>query len=207
MLLDDNQRHCPGGDRHEDGFHIRTSEFLNSDAAMSNHGGCQSIYGNVLYPMIDGVDIIEAQPADAAAIAAIHIEARRMAMPYLPQPHTEAEILGWFASIVGDRAAAWWVARCNDVVVGYMLLDGDDLDDLYVHPDCQGRGIGSRLLETAKSLNPRRLALSTFQRNTRAQAFYEAHGFRAVGQTDGRNEEGEPDVQYEWMPQLPPDPN
>ena len=39
-----------------------------------------------------------------------------------------------------------------------------------------------------------------FQRNSNARAFYEAQGFRAVGYTDGRNEENEPDVKYEWKP-------
>jgi ribosomal protein S18 acetylase RimI-like enzyme len=40
----------------------------------------------------------------------------------------------------------------------------------------------------------------TFQRNESASAFYEAHGFRIVDLNDGsRNEEGEPDVLYEWL--------
>ena len=47
-------------------------------------------------------------------------------------------------------------------------------------------------------LSPNRLVLRTFQRNAAARAFYEAHGFHAVGCTDGCNEEREPDVQYVW---------
>jgi len=44
------------------------------------------------------------------------------------------------------------------------------------------------------------LHLFTFQRNARARAFYEAHGFRLVDLSDGaRNEEGEPDARYDWV--------
>jgi GNAT superfamily N-acetyltransferase len=149
--------------------------------------------------MTSAIEITEAQPGDAGAIAAIHIEARRVAMPYLPQPHTELETHEWFSGTVCDRPFAWWVARCGGEVIGYMLLDGEDLDHLYIHPDRQGQRVGSLLLEKAKSLSPQRLVLWTFQQNVRARRFYEARGFDAVGCTDGRNEEGMPDVQYEWQ--------
>ena len=46
-----------------------------------------------------------------------------------------------------------------------------------------------------RSVAPDDCDLFTFQRNERARAFYEAHGFRIVNLSDGsRNEEGEPDV-------------
>ena len=73
-----------------------------------------------------------------------------------------------------------------------MLIDGDNLDHLYVPPGWQRRGIGLSLLTKAEALSPQRLELWTFQRNANARAFYEAYGFRAVAYTDGRNEENEP---------------
>ena len=79
-----------------------------------------------------------------------------------------------------------------------MLIDGEDLDHLYVHPEAQSRGIGSALLHKAQTLSPRRVALATFQRNSRARTFYETHGFRVVRFTNGQNEENEPDVHYMW---------
>lgn len=145
-------------------------------------------------------EIVEATRHDAPAIAEIHLTARRVAMPYLARPYTDDEMRAWFEGRVGDRPAAWWIARRGRRVIGYMLIDGEDLDHLYVHPDSQGQGVGTALLRKAFSLSPRRVVLTTAQRNTRARAFYEKHRFRATGFTDGDNEEREPDVSYEWAP-------
>jgi ribosomal protein S18 acetylase RimI-like enzyme len=145
-------------------------------------------------------EIVEATQDDAPAIADIHLTARWVAMPYLARPHTDDETRVWFAGCVCDRPAAWWVARRGDRVIGYMLINGEDLDHLYVHPDSQGQGVGTALLRKALSLSPRCVVLATSQRNTRARAFYEKHGFRATHYTEGDNEEREPDVHYAWEP-------
>jgi ribosomal protein S18 acetylase RimI-like enzyme len=148
--------------------------------------------------MVESLEIREAEPGDAPAVAEIHLAARRAAMPYLHLSHTEEETRGYFGRVVGDRRSAWWIARVGDEIVGYMLIDGENIDHLYVRPGWQRRGIGLSLLSKAKALSPERLELWTFQRNSNARAFYEAQGFRAVDFTDGRNEENEPDVKYEW---------
>jgi len=148
--------------------------------------------------MSAAIDIEEATADDAPALADIHLAARAEATPRLARAHTDDETRNWFAGAVGDRPSAWWVARQNGLVVGYMLIDGECLDHLYVRPDSQRRGVGSALLMKARSLSPRRIALATFERNARARGFYEKHGFRLVRRTAGENEEGEPDVRYLW---------
>jgi GNAT superfamily N-acetyltransferase len=149
--------------------------------------------------MAEGIEIREAErPGDALDIAEIHLAARREAMPYLHLAHTDDETRDWFARMVGGRSAAWWVARVENQIVGYMLIDGKNLDHLYVRPGWQRRGVGLSLLNKAKAMSPQRLELWTFQRNSNARAFYETQGFRAVEYTHGRrNEENEPDVKYE----------
>lgn len=142
--------------------------------------------------------IAEARPEDAPAIATIHLTARQQLMPYLRRVNTDDQTRSYFAQVVADREGAWWVVRYQGQVAAYMLIDGDQLDHLYVSPHWQGRGFGSALLGKAKSISPDRLVLWTFQRNTRARSFYEVRGFRNIKQIDGENEEGQPDVQYEW---------
>ena len=149
---------------------------------------------------MERIEIREAARGDAPAIAEIHLTARREAMPYLHRPHTDDDERAYFARVVGDRPSAWWVSWVQDQIVGFMLIDGKDIDHLYVLPGWQRRGIGLCLLNKAKALSPQRLELWAFQRNTNARAFYEAQGFRAVAYTDGRNEENEPDVKYAWEP-------
>ena len=90
-----------------------------------------------------------------------------------------------------------------DEVVGFMRLDGVELDQLYIRPGWWGRGIGSRLIEHAKAQSPDGLTLWTFQVNERALGFYAHHGFIELLRTDGSgNEERQPDVRLGWRPPM-----
>jgi GNAT superfamily N-acetyltransferase len=72
------------------------------------------------------------------------------------------------------------------------------IDQLYVLPHAQRRGIGTALLELAQGAFPR-LHAWTFQRNTPARRFYAKRSFVLVRETDGAgNEEKEPDALYLW---------
>jgi len=82
-----------------------------------------------------------------------------------------------------------------------MVLGDASIDQLYVRPGWQGRGIGSRLLALATERRPGGFELFAFQVNEVARRFYERHGLTVVDMNDGaRNEEGEPDVLYRWTP-------
>jgi GNAT superfamily N-acetyltransferase len=138
------------------------------------------------------------RPSDAAAIATLHLAARRDAMPYLPAMHGDEELRTWMQDTL-LRKAEVWVAEIDGRPVGYLGLVDDLLDHLYVGPEHQGQGVGSFLLAKAKALRPAGLRLYAFQRNRHARAFYEARGFAPVSFSDGAsNEEQEPDVLYEW---------
>ena len=101
----------------------------------------------------------------------------------------------WFGRLVAENGV--WVAEAEGNVVGVMALSNAWLDQLYVDPGWTGRGIGTRLVDFAKGFHSS-LDLWTFQTNTGARKFYERHGFVAIAETDGDNEEGAPDVRYRW---------
>jgi len=145
-------------------------------------------------------EIRPARSADAEAIADVHLDSRREAMPWLPMLHSREDTIAYFAGHVLLHEEVL-VAEVNQLVVGFIALEGDHLDHLYIAPAYQGRGIGDTLLAMAKEVRPDGLMLWTFQRNARARQFYEARGFVAAELTDGsRNEEREPDALYRWLP-------
>jgi ribosomal protein S18 acetylase RimI-like enzyme len=117
-----------------------------------------------------------------------------------PPAHTDDEVRDWLARVVVPRLETW-VAEADGRVVAMMVLDDAGIDQLYVQPAWQRLGIGSRLVELAKSRRPGGLDLYTFQANDRARRFYERHGFVVAALGDGAgNEERQPDVRYEWRP-------
>ena len=144
-----------------------------------------------------------AEQGDLAAVAEVHLAARAHAVPAMPAlVHTPEEVRAFHAGLdLGERDL--WVAEIHRVV-GYAELKGDWLDDLYVHPDAQGRGIGSALLDLVKSLRPEGFCLWVFESNTGARRFYARHGLVELERTDGSgNEEKAPDVRMAWPGREP----
>ena len=146
----------------------------------------------------DDTCLTAATADDVAEITDLYLAARSDALPYLPRLYTNEQVRDWIADTIIRRCRVW-VARCGGRILGFLALDEDYLNQLYLRPGHYRQGIGSRLLAVAKQESSGRLRLHTFQRNARAEAFYKAHGFRIVDFNDGsRNEEREPDVQHEW---------
>jgi GNAT superfamily N-acetyltransferase len=138
--------------------------------------------------------------SDASAVSDVWLRSFAAALPGVCRAHSDREVQEWFRDVVVPFRETW-VAVLEGSIVGMMVLDGDELDQLYLDPSWWGRGIGERLVGLAKRRRPGGLELWTFQVNGPARRFYERHGFVAVEFTDGgRNEEREPDVRYVWRP-------
>lgn len=139
---------------------------------------------------------------DCDEAAAVWWRSRIAAIPLIPAPvHTEDEVRRWFGDVLLQDAQSWVAVSDTDRIVAVLTLDGDDLDQLYVDPAVKGEGIGSMLVELAKSLRPDGLELWTFQSNLPAQGFYRRHGFEELYRTDGlTNEEKAPDIRMAWRP-------
>ncbi|MDN3020974.1 GNAT family N-acetyltransferase [Streptomyces sp. S.PB5] len=141
---------------------------------------------------------------DAAEVADVWLRSFAAALPSVVRPRSDDEVRDYFRNVVVPLQETWVaVAEAGDEsgVVGVMVLDGEDLSQLYLAPDWRGRGIGDRFVGLAKERRPQGLCLWTFEVNKPAHRFYERHGFVAVEHTDGSgNEEREPDVRYVWQP-------
>jgi ribosomal protein S18 acetylase RimI-like enzyme len=148
--------------------------------------------------------IRRARAADAAAIADVYIESRRGAARYFPTVHSDDDIRGWITSYLVPKLEVWVAEDAQSgagAIIGMMALEADMVEQLYIAPAAQRRGVGDAMLALAMRERPAGLRLWTFQANAPARRFYEARGFRAIEFTDGaHNEERTPDVLYEWKP-------
>lgn len=141
-----------------------------------------------------------AAPEDAADIANVYLRSFGAAMPSVRRAHSDEEVRDWVRHVLVPDGGVW-VAQVDGHVIGMLALADGWVEQLYVDPACQRRGVGTLLLSLAKREAPSGLQLRTFQVNRQAQRFYERHGFAVAERTDGsENEEHEPDVRYVWHP-------
>jgi GNAT superfamily N-acetyltransferase len=96
------------------------------------------------------------------------------------------------------KKARIWVVEIDLRPAAFMAMENEFIDQLYVHPRYQHRGIGRAFLEFARSLSPEHLWLYTLQSNVNARAFYEKNGFIAEKFGFSPPPENEPDVEYHW---------
>ena len=135
--------------------------------------------------------------AEMDAVAVVHRTAFDERLPWLSGLHTPDEDRGYFRGPVFETCEVWGAVE-DDRLAGFIAFREGWIDQLYILPGDQGRGVGRTLLGVAKAGNGA-LNLWAFQRNAGARAFYEANGFAVAEFTDGSgNEEGEPDVRYVW---------
>lgn len=93
---------------------------------------------------------------------------------YVPQALAGVPVL-WAA--VGGRDGAQVPGReaAQDEWLGFLGLDGEWIEMLFVAPDAQGRGVGTALIEQALRSGARRVTVN--EQNVAARAFYERRGF------------------------------
>jgi GNAT superfamily N-acetyltransferase len=138
------------------------------------------------------------------ALARLYRRTVRASLPFVPELHTAEEDAWWFAERL-FAANQVWLAETAEGPEGYVAFRADFIEHLFIAPPSQGARLGVRLLDKAKE-QAQELSLWTFQANARARRFYERHGFVAVTETDGAdNEEKLPDVLYRWRRGGPPD--
>lgn len=147
------------------------------------------------------VTLRRALPSDAGAAAGVWLRSFAAALPGVVRPRSDDEVLEYFRHVLVPLRETWVAEAAGEGVVGVLVLEGWELEQLYLEPGWRGRGLGDRFVALAKRRSPEELALWTFQVNTPAHRFYERHGFTAVQWADGAgNEEREPDVRYVWRP-------
>src|SRR4249920_1943209 len=140
--------------------------------------------------MGDVWQIRRARPADADTLLALWERSVRATHEFL----TEADVVGLrphVAQALHDDALELWVLTDDeDVPIGFMGLDGDDIAALFLEPAHRGRGGGRRLVAHAQTLRGGELTVDVNEQNPAARGFYQALGFAVAGRSpldaDGR---------------------
>lgn len=94
---------------------------------------------------------------------------------YVPQALTEVAHL--------------FVAQQGEQSVGFMGIEKDSLEMLFLAPQARGKGLGKQLLQEGIVRGVRRLTVN--EQNPQARIFYEHMGFRVYKKTDC-DEQGNP---------------
>jgi chorismate mutase/GNAT superfamily N-acetyltransferase len=127
-------------------------------------------------------------------------EAARAGPGFPPEPRTPDEVRAWCLSLLDQPDRELWVATRERMLLGFVMVEGEWVNLLFVHPDRPARGVGAALLDLVKSLRPHGFGLRTYQGNERARTFYLRHGLVELERTDGSGYvDVEPDVQMAWL--------
>jgi GNAT superfamily N-acetyltransferase len=141
------------------------------------------------------------RPGDLEQLVALWHASKRRAFPYVEvqQRYTLENDRDYFRSTVVPGADIW-VAHRDDIVLGFMALEDDLIDLLFVAIGAQGQGVGTALVNRAKALSPDGLRAYTFQRNDVARSFLAQQGFVEIRLGVSPPPEDEPDVELAWVP-------
>jgi len=164
-------------------------------------------------------------PADARAVAEVHVAGWRDAYPsFLPgevlaELSVEAREAMWARSLASEDRPLW-VAERDGRVVGF-VASGPSVDAgadagtgqvyaIYLAPDAIGRGIGralfGRAAEDLRARGFRRATLWVFAPNERARRFYEAAGWRPDGTSQTEDVRGTEVEEVRYAITFDPDP-
>ena len=97
-------------------------------------------------------------------------------------PEDRAEIDRMVAAWL-PTVALWMTDDDGGRPVGFLVMDGDMIDALFVDPAVHGRGYGTALLNHALELSPH-ATVDASEQASNALAFYEARGFVRIGRSE-----------------------
>ena len=112
--------------------------------------------------------------------------------------HSFLEHKNYFDKVVGEKKYDVYIALAGKKIIGMIAFTVSEVNQLYIHNDHQGKGLGKKLLDMAKNKSSGTLVLFTFEVNQKAQKFYERNGFKKIGES-AINQENLNAFKYEWV--------
>jgi len=154
---------------------------------------------------IKNIQIRRSEVSDALGIATVHVKSwQKTYKGLVPDEYLNSLSITDRASKIekmieenGEKKIHNFVIEEDKTIVGILSLglsrDGDlpldvgELNVIYIHPDYEGKGFGSMLLnkaiETLKAEGYKKATLWVLDTNTKARAWYEHKGWKVEGKT------------------------
>lgn len=118
----------------------------------------------------------------------------------IPERRTPEQVRAWILGLLEVHGRELLVAERDGDLLGFLLLEGEWINLVFVHPGRPARGVGAAFLDLARALCPDGFGLRVHLSNERARAFYRRQGLVELERTDGRGyADGEPDLQMAWL--------
>lgn len=136
--------------------------------------------------MQDGTTLRQARAEDTAAIAEIWYEGWQVAhLGNVPDELRHARTRASFDTRAAQRLSQTTVALVDDGIAGFVMVVGDEIEQVYVAARHRGTGLATHLLAAAEQrvhANGHPEAwLAVVPGNPRARRFYETHGWTDKG--------------------------
>lgn len=140
--------------------------------------------------------IRELRKADIIKVAGIWLDTNIKAHNFIPAQYWESNY-----ELVKEMLshAEVYVYESNGEIQGFIGLNGEYIEGIFVCDELQSQGIGKLMLDFIKESRTE-LSLNVYQKNTRAIHFYQKEGFEI--QSEGLDEAtGEKDYVMTWQQQ------
>lgn len=138
------------------------------------------------------------EDADLEHVIEVWLRGWESARLHIRNPH-DAERLRSIIPKWIEGGVFSYVAVVSTSVVGFVMLKGETLGQLYVDPDYQRKGIGRKLVEFAKQIKASGFWLTAIATSYDAMRFYEREGLHRTGMEIDPGS-GIEVVRYEWRP-------
>ncbi len=132
------------------------------------------------------VTLRPARTEDMAGVADLWHHAWHVAHAgHVPEGLTTARTLEAFHERTPGRVADTTIAEVEGHLVGFIMIEGDEVEQVFVDPGHHGSGVAAPLLAEAErqvaAAGHAEAWLAVVAGNARARRFYEKHGWRDTG--------------------------
>lgn len=138
--------------------------------------------------------IREYKSADRERIMEIWLSANLEAHGFI-RPEYWRECYERTAEAIGS--AEVYVVSEDGKIIGFIGLDGDNIEGVFVDGKCRCRGVGKSLIDFVKQRHSK-LTLCVYEKNSRAAEFYKREGFVPVRKKPDIST-GETEILMRWV--------